>query len=231
MTTTDSRQDTTANARRHSPERDAPLDATFDALSNRQCRDLLRHLVESDDDAFLVADLATQLTDETDSETAETRMLARLHHTHLPKLADAGLVSYDPDRGLVQYRPESRFEAMVPTIESFESADYPVSLDALLDLFADHRRRTAYVTLLGHDDLSLPDLADEVAVAEYGQPLPDIEPDDVLQVYLSLYHTHVPKLGAAGLVEYDQADDYVRLTDAGWTLESPFRSLCDPADD
>ncbi|WP_137285210.1 DUF7344 domain-containing protein [Halorussus salinisoli] len=234
MTTTDSRPDSTANARPHSPERVASLDATFDALADRQCRVLLRHLDESDDDTLSVADLAARLTDAadgTDAKTAENRLLASLHHTHLPKLADAGLVNYDADRGLVRYRPESRFTAMASTIESFESADYPVSLDTVFGLFADFRRRTAYVTLLRHDDLSLPDLADEVAVAERDEHLPNIDPDDVLEVYLSLYHTHVPKLASAGLVNYDQEDDYVRLTDTGRALEPPVRALCESSDD
>ena len=247
MTTTDSRQERTADTRRYRPERDAPLDAAFDALSNRTCRALLGQLTESDDEAFVVPDLAARLADasavrdadaETDPDAAaaadapdtERRLRARLHHTHLPKLADAGLVEYDADRGIVRYCPDSRFAAAASAVESFEAADPDVSLDALCDLFADYRRRTAYLTLVVHDDLTLPDLADEVAVAERERALPEIDPDDVLEVYLSLYHTHVPKLADAGLVDYDQEGDYVALTDAGRSLESPVRELCEPAD-
>lgn len=256
MTTINPRHDTTANARPYSPERDASLDATFDALSNRQCRDLLRHLADSDDGALGLTDLISRLTDDdhpdatddetvaaddaerpgatddgTGGETPASRLLARLHHTLLPKLADAELVAYDADRELVRYRPDSQFSAMRPTIESFESADLPVPLDVLFDLLADGRRRAAYFTLVTHEALSLPDLADEVAVAERGRTLSNIDPDDVLQVYLSLYHTHVPKLADAGVAEYEQEDDYVALTATGRALESPARALCDPSGD
>lgn len=228
MTTTDSRQDTT-DAHPYSPERDARLDATFDALENRNCRALLRHLAEAD--GPLAADeLADRLADG-DGPREERGLRARLHHNYLPKLDDAELVDYDADRGLVSDRDDGRFADLAPTLESFESADRPVSLDALFDLLAAFRRREALVTLLTHEALSLPDLADEVAVAERGEPLTRIDADDVLEVYLSLYHTHVPKLAGEGLVEYDQDDDYVALTDAARELEPTVRSLCSPADD
>ncbi|WP_435175065.1 DUF7344 domain-containing protein [Halorussus sp. AFM4] len=237
MTTTDSRRERTADARRHRPERDAPLDAAFEALSDRTCRALVGQLDERDGEAVVVTDLAARLA-ETDEDGGaadaapdpECRLRARLHHTLLPKLDDAGLVDYDADRGLVRYRPDSRFAAAASAVASFEAADPDVSLDALCDLFADYRRRTAYLTLVAHDDLSLPDLADEVAVAERDRPLQEIDPDDVLEVYLSLYHTHVPKLADAGLVDYDQEADYVALTDAGRAFESPVRELAEPAD-
>ncbi|NHN59429.1 MULTISPECIES: hypothetical protein [Halorussus] len=237
MTTTDSRQNRTADARRHRAERDAPLDAAFDALSDRTCRALLGQLAERDE-AVVVPDLAARLASGdadakesgADAPDAERRLCARLHHTLLPKLDDAGLVDYDADRGLVRYRPDSRFAAVASAVESFEAAASDVSIDALCELFADYRRRTAYLTLVSHDDLSLPDLADEVAVAERERPLTEIDPDDVLEIYLSLYHTHVPKLAAAGLVDYDQEADYVALTDDGLAFESPVRELCEPTE-
>lgn len=223
MTTTDSRNDT-ADARPYSTERDASLDATFDALGNRDCRVLLQHLADSDE-TVVVDDLVDLLADDA-TLADEVRLRARLHHTHLPKLADAGLVEYDADRELVVYREDGRFEELRPVVEEFESSDHPVALDTLLDLLADARRREALTTLSAHEDLSLPDLADEVAVAEEDEPLTRIDPDDVLQIYLSLYHTHVPKLARVGLVAYDQDDDYVALTDTGRDLESPIRSFC-----
>jgi DNA-binding transcriptional ArsR family regulator len=222
MTTT---HDLTVDARPHSPERETTLDAAFDALADRQCRDLLARL--DDGEVLVVTDLAARLADD---ESDEARLRTRLHHNVLPKLDRAGLVEYDSDRGLVQYRPDTRSAGLSEAASAVEADDLPVALDALLDLLASFRRREALLTLLAHDDLSLPDLADEVAVAEHDRSLPRIDPDDVLRVYLSLYHTHVPKLVDAGLVEYDQADDYVSLTGTGRAVESAVRELCDPAD-
>lgn len=234
MTTTDTCHDRTADARPHSPQSVVPLDVTFDALANRQCRALVRYLADSDEDALVVSDLAARLADEAkqDDEDApdEGSLRVGLHHTHLPKLDDAGLLDYDPDRELVRLGATSQFEAVSAAIEEYEAADRPLSLDALFDLFAEFRRRTAYRTLLSHGELSLPDLADEVAIAERGDALPEIDPDTVLEVYLSLYHTHVPKLADAGLVAYDQDSDYLTLTGTGRALESPVRDLCAAAD-
>lgn len=224
MTTTDRRYDVLADIGSHRPDRDAPLDAVFDALADSQCRTLLGHLAECDDDRVGVEDLAAHIADADDPRS----LVAHLHHVLLPKLADAGFLDYDTDRGAVRYRPDARLDAVLSTVES-EVDDAPaVSPTALFDALGDVRRRHALVTLLTHGDLSLPDLADEVAVAEHDDHLPEIDPDAVLQVYLSLYHTHVPKLSDVGLVEYDQERDFVTLTDTGHALESTVRSLCDP---
>lgn len=229
MTTTDSCHDERADARPHGPRGVVPLDATFDALTSRECRVLLGHLADADDDGLVVADLAARLADD-EGVSEEDRLRVDLHHTHLPRLDDAGLLDYDAGRGLLRLESASQFEAIHSAIEEYGAADRPLSLDALFDLLADFRRRTAYLTLCSHGDLSLPDLADEVAVAERDDALPEIDADAVLRVYLSLYHNHVPKLAEAGLVAYDQEDDYVTLTEIGRALESPVRDFCTAAD-
>ena len=223
MTTTERRYDMLADTGPHSPERDVPLDAIFDALADSQCRTLLGHLAECGDEPITVENLAARLADGDGSPA----LVARLHHTLLPKLADAGFLHYDADRASVRYRPDDRLEAVLSTVES-EIDDPAVSLTALFDALGDVRRRYALTTLLTHGDLPLPDLADEVAVAEREAALSQIDPDDVLQVYLSLYHTHVPKLTDVGLVEYDQERDFVALTDTACAVESTVRALCDP---
>ncbi|SFS46911.1 DUF7344 domain-containing protein [Halostagnicola kamekurae] len=55
--------------------------------------------------------------EETDPPTARTddqRLTrAELHHTHLPKLADAGVIEYDSRTGTVRYRSHDRVEALL----------------------------------------------------------------------------------------------------------------------
>lgn len=223
MTTTERRYDMLADTGPHSPERDAPLDAVFDALADSKCRTLLGHLAEWGDEPITVEELAARLGEADDSRA----LVARLHHTLLPKLADAGFLDYDGDCESVRYLPDDRLEAVLSTVER-EVDDPAVSLTALFDALGDVRRRHALATLLTHGDLPLPDLADEVAVAERERALSQIDPDDVLQVYLSLYHTHVPKLTDVGLVKYDQERDFVALTDTACAVESTVQALCDP---
>lgn len=89
------------------------------------------------------------------------------------------------------------------------SASVP-TLDSLLDALTDQRRRFALRCLSEYDTpMTLADLADEVAVREQERPLSEIPADDVMQVYLSLYHAHVPKLVDAGVAEYSQEQDMV----------------------
>ena len=217
MTTTDSTFDAGSGVRPRGSECEPRLDAVFDALAGGECRDLLDCLAETED-ALSVETLAARLPGDDD------RVRARLHHTGLPKLADAGLIAYDADRELVRSGSDAEVEAVRAAVAD---ADPPVDFDVLFALLSNARRRHALRRLLAHGDLSLPDLADEVAVAERGRPLPEIDPDAVLDVYLSLYHTHVPKLAGAGLATYDQDGDFVTATDAGRELESTVRELCE----
>lgn len=86
-----------------------------------------------------------------------------------------------------------------------------LSLDALHDLLAHHRRRHVLVCLDQHRQLPLADLADEVASQEHGEPITEITEEAVLRIYSSLWHAHIPKLEEADVVEYDQDRDTVAL--------------------
>jgi len=91
-----------------------------------------------------------------------------------------------------------------------EESEQP-SPDRVIRLLADERRRYALRCLLKHDALPLADLADEVAVRERDEPIGEISAEEVKHVYMSLYHTHVPKLAQAGVVTYDQDADAVAV--------------------
>lgn len=84
------------------------------------------------------------------------------------------------------------------------------ALDQLCDLLAHPHRRAVLACLAHHQTpIALADLADEVAVQEYDTRLAAIPAETVKRTYLSLYHTHIPKLEVAGLVTYNQDQDQV----------------------
>lgn len=85
---------------------------------------------------------------------------------------------------------------------------------------AHQRRRDTLSCLHRHNVLALADLADELAVREYGTTIDGIPADAVTDVYLSLYHRHVPKLADANLVRYEQDRDLVAITDTGKTAHA-----------
>jgi len=99
-------------------------------------------------------------------------------------------------------------------------------------LLSHHRRRKLLNCLQSNGcSLSLPDAAEEVAVREFNKALEEIAAKDVKQVYMSLYHAHVPKLADHGVVKYDQEQDRVALTDKADALtqhmESPPEEISD----
>ena len=55
------------------------------------------------------------------SEDVLTEIRLSLHHKHLPKLASAGLVTYDPDRQVVE--PTEQFEQAQPTVSTILDTD------------------------------------------------------------------------------------------------------------
>jgi hypothetical protein len=186
------------------------LDQLYTVLADGRRRRLLDHLARVDGTSFegLV-----------DAFTAEyptrERFSNQLYHVHLPKLAAADLVSTDDER--VRFDPPDGFDRFYDYVVAHSAPDGSEShpADEGFDLLANARRRGLLNLLDEHHEISLPDVADEVAIEEQGTTIVDITPNVVLDVYLSLYHDHVPRLVEAGLVEYDQERDLVALRTTG----------------
>lgn len=84
--------------------------------------------------------------------------------------------------------------------------------DMLFDVLSSRRRRCTLSCLRDHENpLPLADVAEEVAIQETGRAITDIPAEDVKEVYISLYHAHVPKMEDAGIVRYSQERDSVAL--------------------
>ncbi|WP_425433256.1 DUF7344 domain-containing protein [Haloarcula nitratireducens] len=87
------------------------------------------------------------------------------------------------------------------------------SLDKILTALADNRRRTTLYYLQEHQTLPLPDVAELVAEREHEATVAELSGEEVKRIYLSLYHTHVPRLVDAALAHYEQEDDLVAATE------------------
>ncbi|MFB6106237.1 MAG: hypothetical protein ABEJ70_04615 [Halobacteriaceae archaeon] len=97
------------------PLEGVPLDVTYDLLRNRRRRLVLHHLVDAPGNRSDIGDLATQLAAwendeplEAVTSTERKRTYNTLQQTHLPKLAEAGIVDYDRNRGTVVLESEPR---------------------------------------------------------------------------------------------------------------------------
>ena len=84
------------------------------------------------------------------------------------------------------------------------------SLNDLYEALANDRRRAILATLREQTmPVDTATLAQYVAEAEHGVPDAAVHAEAVEQVHISLYHVHLPRLAASGLVEYDHDRDAV----------------------
>jgi hypothetical protein len=89
--------------------------------------------------------------------------------------------------------------------------DHSSELSEGFRLLAHPYRRHAVEALVEHSSLTLADVAELVAEREAGVDVAEIPAEDVREVYLELYHSHVPKLVDARVVQYDQDRDVLAL--------------------
>lgn len=87
------------------------------ALGHPLRREVLRYCAERSTRHMDLQSLADHLVvegrhDERDRE----RVALLLHHLHLPKLADTGLVEFDPKSGQVRYHPSDELEQLIGRI-------------------------------------------------------------------------------------------------------------------
>ncbi|WP_425498431.1 DUF7344 domain-containing protein [Natrinema soli] len=76
----------------------------------------------------------------------------------------------------------------------------------------ERRRFALYCLERYHTPMALADLADEVARLEYDvDTFLQVSGEDVKEIYLDLYHSHIPKMVEVNLLEYSQEKDSVYL--------------------
>lgn len=100
----DSDDGSARNDDRQSPKVSDEVDALFDALADEHRRLVLYYLrdresADLDELATVVSGWLQARAPDHDRVTSDDREQVRvaLHHVHLPRLADAGFVGYDPD--------------------------------------------------------------------------------------------------------------------------------------
>lgn len=200
----------------------ADLDALYHNLADERRRRVLCYLRETDCGSARFEDLVAHLT-ATGDGSRRREVATFLFHVDLPALEEASLVAFDA--------PETVTLRSDPTLEwlldwAVDAGDDPggaetPSVGEWFDVLADPWRRRALGLLWRHNVVSLPDIADEVAVADRGTSITEIPPEDVLGVYDELYREHLPSLCDVGVVEYDEETDTVTLDRRALPVPSP----------
>lgn len=97
------------------------LDDCLGLVSDRQRRRIIHRLRDAPDGETTVDVLAEHLcrgpsASVTGRAPDRDELVLQLAHTHLPKLAEHGVVEYDRDRGTVRYRPDEQVEQVLDSL-------------------------------------------------------------------------------------------------------------------
>jgi len=226
------------------------LTTTLDVLAEPRRRYLLATLLEreqpaaTDDSsaserlsietlAKAVVKLEQDATDVTDEQVDQVHI--SLVHAHVPRLADAGLVTTDADGDAttVALTEHPILEAEWVRSVLADRTD-ETTLNRTLEALRSPRRRTVCKAIARrHGTVSVADLAATVAAreADEGTRVTDITESSSTAAEASLVHQHLPALSAAGLVEYDaEAREAALATDvsqwqADWMTDGPLEAV------
>lgn len=106
-----------------------PLDASLQLVADRRRRQVIRELRQDPTNSATLDELVDRLFEAepvaADPATDRERLAIQLYHSHLPKLADHGVVEYDRQRGTVQYVPDDQIETVLDSLPDTVPAAKP----------------------------------------------------------------------------------------------------------
>lgn len=90
----------------------------------------------------------------------------------------------------------------------------PLSSDEVFEILSNHRRRMVLYYLRQNGEfLTVNELAEKIAATENEVPVDELTSQQRKRVYVSLYQTHLPKMAQTNVIDYDEDEGVVRLTD------------------
>lgn len=97
------------------------LDTILSLLAHHRRRDLLQYLAWEPAPTVSVEECVDHLADREEDRSGERpgheQVQAALHHAHIPKLVDAGVVDYDARNGEIRYWGDEELEAWLDRID------------------------------------------------------------------------------------------------------------------
>jgi hypothetical protein len=96
------------------------LDALLELVADGHRRQTIQYLRQEANGTTSIDDLLDRIhTDDSrtpDHPTDRERLAIQLYHAHLPKLADQGVVEFDPENRAVRYQPNEAFEKVLDSV-------------------------------------------------------------------------------------------------------------------
>ncbi|MFD1687177.1 DUF7344 domain-containing protein [Halobellus litoreus] len=107
---------------------------------------------------------------------------------------------------------EATSDASAPSETQLPSLDI-LEMETVYEALGNSRRRYLCYTLFEDTEWSLTDLATKIAAWENDIPEQAVTEDQREEVYVSLYHAHVPKLVDEGVITFDEATETITTAD------------------
>lgn len=105
------------------------LDTILQLVADRRRRQAMQQLRHEATGRMTITDLVNRMRTGgpvADDQTTHREQLAiQLHHAHLPKLAEYGVVDFDPVNGTVRYQPDEQIEAALDSLPDPLSLAHP----------------------------------------------------------------------------------------------------------
>lgn len=205
-------------------------------IENERRRMIVYALVEADEEPLTIGGLAEtiaaseceKLPQQLHSDERK-RVYVAIYQEHLPKLDAMGVIDYDQDRGTVdpgpslepmhrilevveatQQDPEpGRIATMLsPIVPSWQPSQSPLTTEEIGVLVENERRRLV-IDSIGQvtDGISVKDLSENVASAEYETAPAQLSKVERKRVWISCHQTHLPRLESMDIVDYDPESD------------------------
>lgn len=100
------------------------LDTILSLLAHHHRRDLFSYLVDAPDQTYRLDECAEYLLKQDAERPGElpqqTQVEADLHHVHIPKLRDVGILEYDPRTQELRYWGHDYLETCLDRVQSQE---------------------------------------------------------------------------------------------------------------
>lgn len=96
-------------------------DLALQLLADDQRRRVLSHLADSNGSTTidkLVESVFTNTSSQRDPDEVREQIALNLHHNHLPRLQDAGLIENDPSGETIRYYPDDHVQELVQVCSS-----------------------------------------------------------------------------------------------------------------
>lgn len=92
------------------------LDTLLQLVGDKRRRRTIRHLCEESEGLTTIDELLDAIRENGSGTNDRDQLAIQLHHVHLPKLSEHGVIDFDPESGTIRYRPDTEIETLLDSL-------------------------------------------------------------------------------------------------------------------